>query len=143
MIKEMLLKDLPQVLTLEKQIFSNPWTKEVFKKIIENKKSYILNNAKNSQLLGYICGWLESNICTVANLAIDEKYHRKGLGTQLVKHLMQACKSEEPSHFYLEVRESNEKAIKFYKTLAFSIIGKRKNYYSKPKEDACLMVRAQ
>lgn len=77
-----------------------------------------------------ICGFLQYRklyeTVDIVNIAVDEKYRRQGIGTKLVYYLFGM---KDATNFMLEVRSTNESAIKFYKHLGFSEIRKIKNYY--------------
>ena len=73
------------------------------------------------------------------NLAVREEYRRQGLGRQLVEALV-ARLTQQGSHILLlEVRVSNAPAIALYEQMGFCQVGRRPNYYFKPREDALIM----
>ena len=75
------------------------------------------------------------------NVAVHPDYRRRGIAEKLIMALVQALKERKSHWLMLEVRASNEPAIKLYEKLGFSEVGRRKNYYDSPKEDAILMTR--
>lgn len=79
----------------------------------------------------------------ITNVAISEACRNRGYGEQLVTELMQQGRKHGISRYVLEVRVSNEPAIRLYQKLGFSVLGTRKNFYEKPSEDAYIMSRVQ
>lgn len=72
------------------------------------------------------------------DIAVTEPYRRQGIASRLLEAQLHRGKKEKIASYTLEVRESNERAIRFYESFGFQRIGMRKNYYSKPIEDAFL-----
>lgn len=73
----------------------------------------------------------------ILNLAVDSSRRREGIGRRLIAHLVKA----HPGEAFLEVRESNEGALRFYQAMGFEVISRRKGYYRSPPEDAVVMRR--
>lgn len=71
----------------------------------------------------------------ILNLAVDPGMRRRGAGTRLLRHALAAGAPV----WYLEVRASNETAIRFYERAGFRAVGTRHGYYSDPAEDAVVM----
>ena len=77
----------------------------------------------------------------IANVAVDPKYRKAGVGTLLVRRIFSLAREKGLSFVTLEVRASNENAISLYEKCGFKTEGRRKNFYSDPKEDAIIMTR--
>ncbi len=75
----------------------------------------------------------------ITNIAIRPDYRRKGIAFSLTEGLKTEAQNLGLSFLTLEVRESNLAAIKLYEKSGFQVVGKRKGFYSEPKEDAILM----
>jgi ribosomal-protein-alanine N-acetyltransferase len=73
------------------------------------------------------------------NLFVSEKYRGLGIGKMLLFNVLEVCKAENIQQLTLEVRVSNEYALRMYKDLGFTVSHVRKNYY-KNNDDAYLMV---
>lgn len=137
-IREMTESDIKEIAELEKECFSEPWSENSLRDelINETARFYVLRDPEN--LLGYIGA---NNICNevyITNVAVNEKYRGKGYGKILVNHLIKQSEAERAFFITLEVRKSNENAIKLYEKCGFKLIGERKNFYSKPTEDALI-----
>ncbi len=137
-IREMTESDIKDIADLEKVCFSEPWSENSLRDELANETArfYVLRNGEN--LLGYIGS---NNICNevyITNVAVNENCRGKGYGKILVNHLIKQSELERAFFITLEVRKSNENAIKLYEKCGFKLIGERKNFYSKPTEDALI-----
>ena len=135
-VREMTESDIKEIAELEKECFSEPWSEESLKDELTNDTArfYVLRD--NGKLLGYIGS---NNICGevyITNVAVSSDYRGKGYGKRLVNHLLKQSELEKALFVTLEVRESNKNAISLYEKCGFKKIGERKNFYSKPNEDA-------
>lgn len=123
---------------IEKLCFSTPWSEGGLSEELDNQLAcfYVLKD--NGNVAGYIGSHNIMGEVYITNVAVHPRYRRKGYGEMLVKHLMDSCRSSD-GFVTLEVRESNEPARKLYSKLGFLEVGKRKNFYEYPTEDAILM----
>ena len=94
-------------------------------------------------ILGYCGMYMALDEGEITNVAISEACRNRGYGEQLVTELMQQGRKHGIRRYVLEVRVSNEPAIRLYQKLGFSVLGTRKNFYEKPSEDAYIMSRVQ
>ena len=137
-IREMAEGDIKEIAELEKECFSEPWSENSLADELSNETArfYVLCAGEN--LLGYIGA---NNICNevyITNVAVNGEYRGKGYGKILVNHLIRQSEAERAFFITLEVRKSNENAIKLYEKCGFKLIGERKNFYSKPTENALI-----
>ncbi|MDO4649140.1 MAG: ribosomal protein S18-alanine N-acetyltransferase [Eubacteriales bacterium] len=140
-LREMLVDDLPQVMEIEQDLFSPPWTKEGFFTYLMKEEALFLVVEEKGQILGY-CGILmvldEGDI---TNVAVKRDRQKEGIGGFLMESLIRLTGERGVNTIHLEVRKSNEQAIRLYERTGFERVGCRKNYYSDPTEDAILMSR--
>ncbi len=135
--------DIPQVVSLEKQFFSRPWSEKSFRDALDSETTLYLAAKAGGQLTGY-CGFYISYECAdLCNMAVAKAARRQGVGEMLLKTAFEILKQRGVMKIFLEVRESNIPAIRLYEKLHFQKNGMRKNYYSDPPEDAVLMERNQ
>ena len=137
-VREMTESDIKDIAELEKECFSEPWSENSLRDELTNETArfYVLRD--NEKLLGYIGA---NNICDevyITNVAVNENSRGKGCGKKLVNHLIKQSQLENAHFITLEVRKSNENAIALYKRCGFQRVGERKNFYSKPTEDALI-----
>lgn len=137
-IRKMTESDITEIAELEKDCFSEPWSENSLRDELTNgtARFYVLRDGE--KLLGYIGA---NNICNevyITNVAVNGNCRGKGYGKILVNHLIKQSETERAFFITLEVRKSNENAIKLYEKCGFKLIGERKNFYSKPTEDALI-----
>ena len=90
-------------------------------------------------LTGYIGSQTVMDETDMMNVAVHPDYRRQGIGEMLVNCLVEALKERGSHCLTLEVRASNDPAIGLYEKLGFSQIGRRKNYYRNPREEALIL----
>jgi [ribosomal protein S18]-alanine N-acetyltransferase len=135
-IRKIEISDIPEVLKIEQVSFSEPWPEKAFQEEINNHEMFGL--FYEEMLVAYISGWKILDEYNITNLAVREDLRKMGSGNLLVSHVLLLHK-EDCTHFYLEVRESNLSARELYEKKNFTVTGIRKDYYSKPKENAIIM----
>ncbi|NLX61945.1 MAG: ribosomal protein S18-alanine N-acetyltransferase [Tissierellia bacterium] len=139
-IREMQERDLDRVMEIENKAFSPPWTREAF--LLELTKNllakYIVAEV-DGQVVGYGGIWLIIDEGHITNIAVDEKYRNKGIGSKIMEGLIQLCIDRNIVSMTLEVRKSNEAAKALYKKFGFKEYGIRKGYYQDNNEDAIIM----
>ena len=136
-IRDMRREDIPNIMILEKELFSTAWEEEMFLEEIEKQYAYVLEI--KDKIIGYICGWKLFDEFNITNVAVAKDFQRKGLGEKLVQFLLSKLLDEKCFKFFLEVRKSNNAAKILYEKIGFILIGSRKNYYHSPQEDALVL----
>ena len=96
---------------------------------------------RSGRVIGYIGMSAVIDEGYLFNVAVDRQYRKKGVGSALVRELVTFCQKRNYAFLTLEVRESNAPAISLYSRFGFVRVGERKNYYSKPVENALLMTK--
>ena len=129
---------VPQIAALERVCFSDPWSEKSILSELENPLSCWLVAMDGEHLAGYVGSQTVLGETDMMNLAVDPDYRRKGLGKELILSLIEALRQRESRCLTLEVRDSNAPARALYEGLGFQEIGRRKNYYRNPKEDALI-----
>lgn len=143
-IKEIVLdnfavEDLPEILSIEIDSFTVPWSEELFFHELRNPMSLSKVARAEGKIVGYVFGSRILDEGHILNLAVHKDYRRLGIATELVRDIIEDLRENGCRVIFLEVRESNETAKKIYKKFNFTIIGTRKNYYVLPVEDAVAM----
>lgn len=129
------------VARLERECFSEPWSEKSLLEEIDNPDAYFIVETENGEVVGYAGMHTPCGDCYVDNIAVFEKFRGKGFGERLTLSLIE--KARELGDFIsLEVRVSNAPAIGLYEKLGFSAVGKRKNFYTSPREDAVIYTKA-
>lgn len=138
-IREARENDIDAMESIETVSFSVPWSRQAFEESFENRFTKMLVAEDGDKVVGYSVIGLIVPDAEILNVAVDEAYRRQGIGEMLIDSLIALGDKEDVSDFFLEVRESNEPAIELYLKKGMEVIGKRKDYYQMPVEDAVLM----
>lgn len=130
---------IPQMVELEKICFSLPWTADMIRSELNNPSCLYLAAVDGDTLAGYIGVQTVLDEGYINNVAVRPEYRRRGIAAALISLLIDEARAIGLAFMTLEVRESNAPAIALYEKLGFTTVGRRKNYYEKPREDAILM----
>jgi len=129
---------LPQVLDLEARAFEHPWSPELVAREVEQDHSLILVIAAEGRVVGFVIAWLILDELHILNVAVDPALRRRGIARLLLSELLDRAAGHGFSLATLEVRVSNDPAIRLYRGLGFDTVGLRRRYYS-DGEDALIM----
>ena len=136
MIKKLTNNDIDyieQIFNLEKEIFKNSaFSKSYLNTLIKGDNSFIYIYLIDSKVCGYLIVLDSIDVYEILAIATIEEYRNKGIAQELLAKIR-------IKNIFLEVRESNQTAINFYKKNKFKEISVRKNYYSEPNENAIIM----
>ncbi len=135
----MQILDIPDIMELEKQLFSSPWSRDMFLQEIDTGFAFVLSAKETEKILGYICGLLLFDEFNITNVGVAIEQQKQGFGEAMLKFIMARLLNQQCFKFFLEVRESNLAAIRLYDKFGFKILGKRKKYYNHPAEDALML----
>lgn len=138
-IRVMTEADLPSVNYIETETFSDPWSEEDFRKSYEDPNNHYLVIEIDHRVVGYCGYWGVGDEGYIYNVAVQQEYRNQKLGYEMLSELIETGKFNGITSFSLEVRCSNEAAIRLYEKLGFVSEGIRKNFYTKPPEDAVIM----
>lgn len=130
---------LEQIAELEKQCFSDPWSLRSITSELHNPLSLWLVAEENGSVAGYVGSQSVLGEADMMNLAVAPSFRRQGIGRELVERLVEHLKEQGVHVLVLEVRVSNEPAIRLYEELGFTQVGRRPNYYVHPREDALIL----
>jgi ribosomal-protein-alanine N-acetyltransferase len=138
-IRRMTEADLAQICTIEMEIFSEPWREEDFNQALKDTNNGYLVAEVQGQIVGYCGYWGIPPEGYIYNVAVKKEFRRQQIAYQLLGALLEMAKENGIHALTLEVRYSNTPAIHLYKRLGFVEVGIRKDFYSKPTEDAVIM----
>ena len=144
-IDRMTREDLPEILAIERACFPVPWSRECFLSEVDNiARSHprvIRRHGRDAgpRAVGYACLWQVHDEIWINNFAVHASYRRRGLGTRLLRETLSLARRLGCVQVLLEVRPSNEEAIRLYESEGFREIGRRRRYYTDNNEDALLM----
>lgn len=139
-LREMELDDLDDIMDIEKDAFSTPWSRNAFQKeITENMLAKYIVAEVDGKPVGYAGIWLIIDEGHITNIAVSKSLRGQGIGKYLMMGLIDFCSKNSIMNMTLEVRESNIAAQKLYKKFGFLECGIRPNYYADDHEDAVIM----
>lgn len=130
---------LPQIQRIEQQSFSMPWTEMMLRVQLQPESHIFLTAETGGVIAGYVGLMYVLDEGYISNVAVHPDYRRRGAGDALISALIARGREKRLSFLTLEVRESNAAARALYEKHGFRAVGRRKNYYEKPVEDAILM----
>ena len=128
-----------QIAALEKICFSDPWSERSIASELDNKLAFWLVATEGETVAGYIGSQTVMEETDMMNVAVHPDFRRQGIAEALVSGLVEHLKAMGSHCLTLEVRASNAPAIALYEKLGFAEIGRRKNYYRNPREDALIL----
>lgn len=136
----MKLRDIDQILKIEHESFSIPWTKESFEnELTKNKFAHYIVLEDEEGIFGYCGIWIIIDEGHITNIALLPKYRGRKLGEALLRKVLEVARDKGVKTATLEVRLSNIIAKSLYRKLGFQDGGIRKNYYTDNQEDALVM----
>ena len=138
-IEKMNSSHVAQIAQLEKICFSDPWSEKSVASELDNKLAFWLVAAEGDTVAGYIGSQTVIDETDMMNVAVHPDFRRQGIAEALVNTLVENLKQMGSRCLTLEVRASNAPAIALYEKLGFAEIGRRKNYYRNPREDALIL----
>ena len=138
-IETMNSSHVSQIAQLEKICFSDPWSENSIASELGNKLAFWLVATEGEKVAGYIGSQTVMDETDMMNVAVHPDFRRQGIAEALVNGLVEHLKGMGSHCLTLEVRASNAPAIALYEKLGFSEIGRRRNYYRNPREDALIL----
>ena len=131
-----------QVAQIERNCFSHPWTEEMLLEELDNLlSSWICALGENGVVLGYAGLSVVAGEGYINNIAVRQEYRKQGVASALLDVFLRFAQAQNLEFLTLEVRLSNQAAKGLYMKHGFAQVGRRKDYYDDPKEDAILMTR--
>lgn len=135
----MTAEHIPQIAALERAYFSHPWSEDMLREELWNDAAVIVAaEGDDGTVLGYAGLQTVLDEGYINNVAVDPRFRRQGVANELIAAFVRFGKAK-LAFLTLEVRASNAPAITLYEKHGFHEVGRRKDYYDDPKEDAILM----
>ncbi len=134
-------RHLPVLAALEATCFSHPWKLEGLTAELEKPEAVFLVAESGDAVAGYLGAHHILDEVYIANLAVFPAYRRQGIGGVLLDALCCYAVAEGASLLTLEVRVSNQAAIRLYAGKGFQPQGIRPHFYEDPREDAIIMTK--
>ena len=135
--------DIDDVLAIEEAAFTNPWTRPMYLAELENQGTSFCFLARDTtrRAVGFCSFWRVLDELHINNLAVLPEFRRTGIASALLEFVLRQGAALGARRATLEVRRSNDSARLLYERFGFSVAALRKDYYSKPVEDALVLWR--
>jgi ribosomal-protein-alanine N-acetyltransferase len=134
--------DLEEVLAIEQVCFPTPWTKRMFEEdTVKGNTSVFIVAKLRDTIIGYGGFWLVLNEAHLGNLAVHPQFRHQGIGSGILKKLIELARLKKATLMTLEVRETNEIARALYEKMGFRMVAIRKGYYQDTNEDAYIFLK--
>jgi ribosomal-protein-alanine N-acetyltransferase len=132
---------IEDILAIEEQSFTNPWTREMYLAELENHgiSNCLLARDAAGATVGFCSFWRVMDELHINNLAVLPSHRRSGVATALLDAVVREGRALGAERATLEVRRSNDAARLLYERFGFTVAGVRRAYYTKPVEDALIL----
>ena len=134
-------KDAPALAALEAQCFSSGWSVKQYEAVLTDSNYLIFAICDEKNIRAYVVAYHVQDELEILNIAVSPERRRQGLGRRVLGMALQVAGKMGINKSLLEVRESNTPAIGLYESFDFRPVGRRRNYYRAPDEDALIYER--
>jgi ribosomal-protein-alanine N-acetyltransferase len=131
--------DIDAILLIEQASFGDPWNRTAFVELLGDPRVCFLLAERDGSVRGYVVAWFVLDEGEIGNLAVSESARRQGAGGLLLNGAIKVAGESGVASLYLEVRDSNMAARALYASRGFVEIGRRRDYYRRPREDALVL----
>jgi ribosomal-protein-alanine N-acetyltransferase len=141
--RKLKLRDLNAIEEIERASYPTPWSRSMFAGELAKPASICLGavDSERDELVGYLIISRYVDAWHVMNIAVAPEHRRHGIARGLMERLFEVTAPDAQRGYTLEVRVSNEAAIRLYEALGFRARGIRRGYYTDNREDALIMWR--
>jgi ribosomal-protein-alanine N-acetyltransferase len=137
-LREFRESDLQEIVEIERELFANPWPAAAFRRFLRDRAAVSRIAEIDGAVAGYAFGWCVGEEAELGNLAVAAAWQRRSVASALLEWFLAACARRGVREVFLDVRASNETAKRLYHRHGFHQFGRRRNYYSRPREDALI-----
>ncbi len=138
-IRWMIRRDMNEVLRIEGASFEFPWTEDDFVNCLRQRNCIGMVAEHDERAIGFMIYELHKSRLHVINFAVDPRYRRRGVGTQMLQKLVGKLSHQRRCSILLEVRETNLQAQLFFRENLFRAVSVIRDFYDDTTEDAYLM----
>jgi ribosomal-protein-alanine N-acetyltransferase len=139
-IRALAADDVDAVAAIERAIYPNPWRRDDFAELVDapGALAWVAEDTSVG-IVGYAVAWIAADEAELANLAVAAGWQRQGIGARLVDVACRTAHRRGARTMWLDVRVSNAAARSLYSRRGFRVVGVRRGYYARPREDALVM----
>lgn len=131
--------DIDAIVAIEQASFGDPWNRNGFVELLGDPRVCFRLAELGGVVSGYVVAWFVLDEGEIGNLAVVAGARRHGVGALLLDAAIAAAREAEVESLYLEVRDSNMAARALYASRGFAEVGRRRDYYRRPREDALVL----
>ncbi len=140
-LRDMRDADMQRVVEVERRSYSVPWSETTFLGLLRRRDAEIVVATIAGDIIGHAVYWHVLDQGELGNVAVIETMRGRGIGAQLVAEIVKRATARGIRELFLEVRPSNTSARQLYEKFGFEQVGRRRNYYQEPIEDALVLRR--
>lgn len=133
--------DRPAITAIERASFSDAWPDSSFLELLSQQPAMLWVAESGGRVVGYWVGRRIGDEAELQNIAVHPDWRGRGIGRALLEDFIAAVGGDVETVIFLEVRASNHGAIRLYQSMGFEELDRRRGYYSRPVEDAVVMIR--
>jgi ribosomal-protein-alanine N-acetyltransferase len=143
LLRPALEADLNDIVEIERSSFADPWTEDSFRRLLGGHPAifHVVENPPDFRVAGYVIAFAIGEDAELLNVAVESRFRGRGLAGRMLDAVLIELGGLGVRTAFLEVRESNSAARALYGSRGFIEIGRRRNYYRRPVEDALVMRR--
>jgi ribosomal-protein-alanine N-acetyltransferase len=137
--------EIDELMRVEHESFLSPWTREMYLAECANPdvSHFLLARDASGRLIGFCAFWRILDELHINNLAVRPAFRRRGVASALVAAVLERGRALGALRATLEVRQSNGAALTLYERCGFRVAGVRRQYYTRPEEDALILWREE
>src|SRR5690606_35937840 len=141
-LRDMTTGDIPRVVAIERASYTMPWSEATFRGLLRRRDAEMVTAEVDGEVVGYAAFWCVVDQGELGNVAVTAEWRGAGIGARLVDDVLRRAARRGVREVFLEVRPSNTVARRLYEHLGFRPVGRRRDYYQRPLEDAIVLRRA-
>lgn len=131
---------IPAVISLEQQCSLSSRGEESYLNLLQDSKSVLIVALDEAgKVAAVFSGWVVADEFEIDNVAVAAALRHQGIASKLLAEAIEIARQKGAVRAILEVRSNNQPACFLYEKFGFEVIGRRKNYYQNPLEDALIM----
>ncbi|MBR2930094.1 MAG: ribosomal protein S18-alanine N-acetyltransferase [Clostridia bacterium] len=134
--------DARGIAELEERCFPDPWSQRDITDLITTEGAMCFTAREGTRVVAYVIGRLIAPEGEIYRVAVDEAYRHRGIAYRLLDYAAKTSRGKGLESLFLEVRSKNLAAVSLYRSYGFKEIGRRRNYYKDPTDDAIVMLKA-
>lgn len=140
-LRDMTAADIPTIVAIENASYTVPWSEETFRGLLRRRDADLIVLTADELVIGFACMWCVLDQGELGNIALRPEWRGRGLAARLLAEVLLRARRRSIRELFLEVRPTNAVARRLYERFGFRQIGRRRNYYQQPTEDALVLRR--